>query len=281
MDMATNHIDGPWPFRWVRGLISEKPEQVVAEMAALLGDAPETSRGLERLCFDACQSLLDGELDEADGQIIGYLAPQLLDAAAAARHLMTRGYVRASLSQVRTMIEAYVVIEFVHGNQERAHEWSAAETTSQRRKFSFRAVYKESSEPAMWESLWDLCSDHLHTNKDAFPVQSRSRLILGGDTWVGPFYDPAIVNLFMIHQAIVQWFAHLITDWYEAKPQFPSNFEERYNALAFNISAESEAMKRRSKIEIARLKALPGTVPLLEQARALATMLAAKQRTFK
>lgn len=230
--------------------------------------------------MDGLDRLLD-RTDVAEDEVaVTYIAAQFLDAMSAAVALLGQGRIRASMSQLRAMIESYVVVESVRGHPERGRVWQKAETPAERLQFSFEATYRESSQPPdMWKQLWDMCNEKVHTNSAAFPVQSRLRAVYGGDTWIGPFYEPtSIANLFLMTLGFGQWFAALLFEWYGEHPLFPADFESRLTQINSGWDEFSEALQERAMAEGEALKGDVGTLPLDEQLTARATFEAFQRR---
>ena len=184
--------------RWFRGLTRSDPMEVAERTRRLLREGPAVVTELEDLCMDGLDRLLD-RTDVSDDEIaVTYIAAQFLDAMSAAVALLGQGRIRASMSQLRAMIESYVVVESVRGHPERGRVWLKAERPAERLQFSFEATYRDSGQsPDVWKPLWDMCNEKVHTNYAGFPVQSRLRAVYGGDTWIRPFYEPpATTKLF-------------------------------------------------------------------------------------
>ncbi len=265
--------------RWFRGLTRSDPMEVAEKTRRLLREGPAVAMELEDLCMDGLDRLLD-RTDVAEDEVaVTYIAAQFLDAMSAAVALLGQGRIRASMSQLRAMIESYVVVESVRGHPERGRVWQKAETPAERLQFSFEATYRESSQPPdMWKQLWDMCNEKVHTNSAAFPVQSRLRAVYGGDTWIGPFYEPAsIANLFLMTLGFGQWFAALLLEWYGEHPLFPADFESRLTEINAGWDEFSETLQERATAEGEALKGDVGTLPLDEQLTARATFEAFKE----
>jgi hypothetical protein len=241
---------------------------------------------LERVCFDALDRLLDRTDATPDEVAITYLSTQFLDAFSSHIALLEQGRIRASMSQLRAMIESRVVMEYIRGHAARGRAWLDADTIDERLKFSFRRTYKASKMPAdMWEGLWDMCNEKgAHSSYGSFPVQSRLRPLFGGDTYVGPFYDPTpIANLFLMSQAFALWFADLLADWYGDHPLFPRDFTDRVEKISVGWREYSDQLRKRAERERVIVEQEIGTVSLKDQkrgARLFAQFLAnRRQRT--
>ncbi len=259
----------PAPLLWIRGLIRSDPSEVAQRIRDLLREGPAVLQETEALCFEAFHALLSREDVTADEETINVLAAQFLDATAAARLLLVNGHLRAAYSQMRTMIESRVVMEYIRGNEERARRWSRASAPAERREFSFEAVYRESDMAELWKEMWDSYNEIIHTNRGAQPAQSRIRPVFGIDSYVGPFYDPQpLANTFLIVMAFAQWFGGLIHKWYADQPLLPSNFASRLDGINSAWQAYARALQTRAAEEQRRVDQETGTLPLEEQIRA-------------
>lgn len=224
---------------------------------------------LEGLCFQALETLLGRKDATADDEAVNVLAAQFLDALAAARTLLRQGYLRAAYPQIRTMIESRVVMEYIHGDEERATNWSRASTPRERRRFSFEAVYRHCEKAEFWKDMWDSYNEIVHTNRGALPAQSRLRPVFGIDTYIGPFYDPVpIATTFLTVLAYAQWFGSLIEEWYGDHPMWPSHFHTRWESICSGYHPYAAALQRRSDKEQDIVNNETGTLPLEEQVEA-------------
>lgn len=259
----------PAPLVWIRGLIKSDPGEVAQRIRDLLREGPAVLQETETLCFEAFQALLSREDVTADEETISVLAAQFLDATAAARLLLVNGHLRAAYSQMRTMIESRVVMEYIRGSEERARRWSRASAPAERREFSFEMVYRDSDMAELWKDMWDSFNEIIHTNRGALPAQSRMRPVFGIDSYIGSFYDPKpLANTFLIVMAFAQWFGGLIHKWYADEPLLPSNFASRLNGINSAFRAYVRAVQTRVAGEQRRVDQETGTLSLKEQIRA-------------
>jgi hypothetical protein len=224
---------------------------------------------LEDLGFRALDSILDRSDTNWSDSAVVYGGAQFLDSAAATRELITRGYIRGGLFHLRSMIESFAVLEYVHGDEERSRHWSSADAPKERLAFSFERVYKHTPRGDVWHSLWETYKDKTHTNHGSFVAQSRLRAKVGGDTWVGPFYDPiSIAMCFLIALALTEWFAHQLEDWYVADGIPLPGFDGVWEAIG-GYRQYDKALQKRANRESARMVAkYEGSLSLVEQEKA-------------
>jgi hypothetical protein len=228
---------------------------------------------LEHLYFQALETLLDRRDATAADEAVNVLAAQFLDALAAARTLLDLGYLRAAYSQIRTMIESRIVMEYLHGDTERAKRWSRASTPGERRRFSFEAIYRENEKADFWKDMWDSHNEIIHTNRGALPAQSRLRPAFGIDTYIGPFYDPRpLANTFLIVLGYAQWFGGLIQTWYGEHPLWPSSFQPRFDAICSGYGAYAQSLQERADQAQELVDRQLGTLPLQEQIQAASVL---------
>jgi hypothetical protein len=259
----------PGPLRWIRGLVREDPRQINAKVLAFLADGPAQLVAIEGIAARFLDALLDRTDANYSDHATVYAGGQFLDSVASARELLCLGHVRGSFFHLRAMIETFAVMEYIHGDEERSRLWIKAEAPKERLKFSFEAAYRHAKRGETWKELWETFKDKTHSNYGAFPVQSRLRPVFGGDTWIGPFYDPSqISRTFLIVLALAQWFGSQLTEWYEADQILP-DVEDEWNAIVGAYHDYAEAVTGRADGEEKELRNLSGTLPLAEQETAL------------
>lgn len=268
--LTTERTEKLGPLRWMRGLVREDPEVVHQQILELPGAGPDRMRLLEDLAFRAIDSVLDRtDANYFDVAAI-YGGAQFLDSAATARELICRGYIRGALFHVRSLVETFAVLEYLYGDEERSTLWSKAETKRERKAFEFAQVYKETPRAESWNALWELLKDKTHANRGSFPPQSRLRTLVGGDTWIGPFYDPmGIVLSFLTTLTLIEWFANQLGDWYESDGILPDGWRDDWDHVGSFREYEA-ALTSRAEAESARIQLdHPGSISLEEQKLAL------------
>ncbi len=227
---------------------------------------------LEDLAFKALDSILDrDDFNDSDRAIV-YGGAQFLDSAATARELLAGGYTRGSVFAIRSMIESFAVLEYVYADEEGSRNWCDAKSTSERRAFEFRKVYKHTARSDQLKQMWDTFTDKTHTNQGAFVTQSRPRLIIGFDTWVGPMYDPPfLATNFLIVLSLTQWFVEQLRDWYGSQPSGDKMWLKGIASVRF--LSYSRALQDMAKREGIRVNAeCRGSMTLEEQQSARARL---------
>jgi hypothetical protein len=253
----------------MRGLVKDDPHKVHERALKLLREGPDRMVQLENLAFRALDSILDrSDANWSDGAVV-YGGAQFLDSAAATRELITRGYIRGALFHLRSMIETFAVLEYLHGDEERSRLWSRADAPKERLEFTFEKVYRHTPRGEVWHSLWETYKDKTHANHGSFVAQSRLRAKAGGDTWVGPFYEPdSITRFFLIALAMTEWFARQLEEWCEADGILPADFGRAWEAIS-GYEKYSKGLEKRASREAARTVAkYEGSLSLADQEKA-------------
>lgn len=256
----------PGPLRWIRGLVLGDGPSVEAQVDGLLGEGPAFLQEVTVLYFEFLNALTkrsDATRGEEAQILLGAL---FLDAVSAANTLITQGRLRAAYSQIRSMIEALSVMEYIYGDEEGAISWRTADSKQERLRFSFERIHPELKNGDEWKLWWDGCNERVHTNTGALPVQTRLRPAVGLDTHIGPFYAPTPLSLhFELALYIALLYGYHLKDWYGEDPFAPSDFETRLRRLWAGFKEYAQALRQRAEAEQSREDREPGSVPLSEQ----------------
>lgn len=197
------------PLRWLLTLTPGEAHAPPA-VAALLAPSLRSGRALERVGLAIAAAIADvpDQPESVDAQltVLGYG----MSAANAARFLVRAGHVRAAESQVRAILEAFAVIECLHGDTARAREWRRAATRKERDAFSFGRLLPCAPVAAKLRPLWDSCGEYIHANSSALPAHSRRRSVFGYDIPVGPMFEavPMVTMLTLADSVLYQ-----MLDW--------------------------------------------------------------------
>lgn len=133
-----------------------------------------------------------------------------LNAARAGRQLLRTGYARAAESQIRSLLESYVVVESIHGDDTFAEAWAQAATRADRGAFEYAKLKKRSKAARDFLPLWDSLNEYVHTNTAAKATLTRSRAAFGFDLVVGPSFEPfptaaLLATLNGLHYVFIEW----------------------------------------------------------------------------
>lgn len=256
------------PLRWVKGIGRLEPQRVRQLVQRLLREGPPVLLELEALGFQTLDELTGSSKLKRPDESAVVLSAMFFDSASASGRLLCDGYVRAACSQIRSMVETMVVVEFIHGDPGRAEGWASAKTPKDRRAYSFEAIYREVSDCEFWKDWWDQLNEVVHSNRGAAPPQYRTRPIIGIDMYIGPFYDPRVLaRLFLEVMALCQWQTGRLLRWYSKHLQ-PS-LTARLSSISGVYYSYADELLARAEKEWTRVRSEPGVISLEEQKRAV------------
>lgn len=197
------------PLRWLLTLTSGE-KRLSRELAEGIRPCLRASAAQERVGLRIAAAIAETSdpptgLD-AQLTVLGYA----MSAANAARLLIGSGHVRASESQLRAIVEAFAVIEYLDGDSARVEAWRRAATRKERDAFGFGRIRTSAPTAAQFQPLWDGSGEYIHTNSSALPTHSHRREVFGYDIPVGPFFDPLpMVTMLAITDSVL----FLLLEW--------------------------------------------------------------------
>jgi hypothetical protein len=180
------------------------------EVSQLIAPGLRAGRSIDRLGIKIASQIGDIIDPTSSVEVQATVFALVLAAANAARILAAAGHVRASESQLRSMIEGFALIQFVHGDDATADQWRMASSVAERRRFAYSKMKVRSAAARDFAEIWDGLSEYVHTNRNALPSHSRRRAVFGYDIPVGPLFDPLplVLNLGLINSMeflILEW----------------------------------------------------------------------------